>query len=373
MTWTRPAVGLLLSGVLATGVSLHAITPAAAAPARPVDDARHQAAVLRAQVNALQLQAEQASEVYNAAYDELGRSVTAHLSAQRDLEAARSAVGASGSRAGRRVRALYMAGGASGLYASVLDSADLGEALRRLHQVGSVVDGDQRAASDASHAVTDRLAAARRLAAAAAASTRLQTTVAARADAVRSLLARTDGLLAQADDQVRSLAEQQQVAADAAAARGAAEALAQAQLAAPGEVPGPGAVAPSARAAIVIAFARAQLGKPYLWGGTGPDAYDCSGLTGAAYAAAGLRLPRVASDQFFAGPHVSLAELQPGDLMFWASDLANPATIHHVAIYLGGGLMLAAPHSGTLVRVQPIYLDGFVGAVRPGASTDGRG
>ena len=374
MTWTRPAVWLLLSGVLATGVSLQAITPAAAAPATPVGDARHQAAVLRAQVNALQLQAEQASEVYDAAYDELGRSVTAHLSAQRELEAARSTAGASGSRAGRRVRALYMAGGASGLYASVLDSADLGEALRRLHQVGSVVDGDQRVASDASHAVTDQLAATRRLAAAAAASTRLQTTVAARADTVRSLLASTDGLLAQADDQVRSLAEQQQVAADAAAARRAAEALAQARLTAPGQgLPLPGAVEPSARAAIVIAFARAQLGKPYLWGGTGPDAYDCSGLTGAAYAAAGLRLPRVASDQFFSGPHVSLAELQPGDLMFWASDLANPATIHHVAIYLGDGLMLAAPHSGTLVRVQPIYLDGFVGAVRPGASTDGRG
>lgn len=372
MTRRRPAAGLVLAGLLAAFVPVHAAT------ASPAGDATHRATVLRAQVDVLQVQAERASEDYDAAYDELGRSVTAHLSAQRELTAARSAAGASGDRAGQRIRALYMAGGASGLYASVLSSTDLNDALHRLHQVGAVVDGDRRVAAVATLAASDRLGAEQRLARAAATSSRLQSAVAARADAVRALLARTDVLLAQADDQVRALAEQQRVADEAAAASRAAVALrtAQTQAAARGLPSGgtpPGQLpigqAPSSQAATVIAFARAQLGKPYLWGGTGPDSYDCSGLTGAAYAAAGIHLPRVAAQQWFAGPHVSLGQLQPGDLLFWAADLADPATIHHVAIYLGGGLMLAAPHSGAVIRVQPVYLDGYLGATRPGPSS----
>ena len=377
MTRLRPCAGLVLAGLVAAIIPVRVAT---AAPAAPVGDATHRAAVLRAQVDVLQVQAEQASEQYDSAYDELGRAVTAHLSAQRELTAATSTAGASGDLAGRRIRALYMAGGASGLYASVLSSTDLSDALHRLHQVGAVVDGDRQVAAVASLAVSDRLGAEQRLARAAATSSRLQTAVAARADAVRALLARTDLLLAQADDQVRALAEQQRITDDAAAARRAAAALhdAQTQAAARGLPSGaipPGQLpiseAPSSQAATVIAFAQAQLGKPYLWGATGPDSYDCSGLTGAAYAAAGIHLPRVAAQQWYAGPHVSLAQLQPGDLMFWAADLGNPATIHHVAIYLGGGLMLAAPHSGALVRVQPVYLDGYLGATRPGLSSGG--
>jgi cell wall-associated NlpC family hydrolase len=78
-------------------------------------------------------------------------------------------------------------------------------------------------------------------------------------------------------------------------------------------------------------------------------------------------LPRTAAEQYLAVPtKVPLGELEPGDLLFWATDLSNPATIHHVAIYVGNGQMLAAPHTGTTVRIQPVYLDGYFGAVRPG-------
>ena len=102
-----------------------------------------------------------------------------------------------------------------------------------------------------------------------------------------------------------------------------------------------------------------------MWGATGPDAYDCSGLTGAAYRAAGIALPRTSREQWYAGQHVDLGALLPGDLLFWAYDPSNPATIHHVALYAGGGMMVAAPHTGDVVKVQPVYLDGYVGAVRP--------
>jgi cell wall-associated NlpC family hydrolase len=66
--------------------------------------------------------------------------------------------------------------------------------------------------------------------------------------------------------------------------------------------------------------------------------------------------------------HVDLGQLQPGDLLFWATDVNDPATIHHVALYAGNGLMVAAPHTGDVVRVQQVYLDGYIGAVRPGVT-----
>jgi len=79
----------------------------------------------------------------------------------------------------------------------------------------------------------------------------------------------------------------------------------------------------------------------------------------------GISLPRVAADQWNVGAHVDLAELLPGDLLFWATDPNDPATIHHVAIYIGGGMMIAAPHTGDVVKVEPVYMDGFIGATRP--------
>jgi cell wall-associated NlpC family hydrolase len=357
---TQWAGALLLGGLLASGLP--------AASATPIGDAKNQAAALRVKVDALRKQAEIATEQYDAAYAELGKAVTAHLTAQKDLQTAAQASGASGDIVARRVRALYMAGGTPALYAKVLESASLTEVGQRIHQVKMVLDGDQRANVLASSALAGRQDAERRLAAAAAASTRLQAAVGGRADKVRELLAQTDTLLADADKRVRDLAEEQRRAAEAAAAARAAAELARVQGLGGGTLP---PVAASPVATVVLAFAQAQLGKPYVWGATGPASYDCSGLTGAAFAAAGILLPRVAADQWNAGPHVALADLQPGDLMFWADDLSNPATIHHVAIYAGNGLMVAAPHTGDVVKVQPIYLDGYIGAVRPGATLAG--
>jgi peptidoglycan DL-endopeptidase CwlO len=117
-------------------------------------------------------------------------------------------------------------------------------------------------------------------------------------------------------------------------------------------------------AATAVAYAMRQLGKPYQWGAAGPAAFDCSGLTSAAYLAAGIVIPRVSVDQFNAGPHVAVADLLPGDLVFYADDPANPATIHHVGMYIGNGLMVHAPHTGDVVRVASIWRTGYAGAVR---------
>ncbi|MFD5004308.1 NlpC/P60 family protein [Streptomyces mutabilis] len=101
-----------------------------------------------------------------------------------------------------------------------------------------------------------------------------------------------------------------------------------------------------------LAFARAQIGKPYVWGATGPGSYDCSGLTQAAWKAADVTLPRTTYDQVNAGTTVPVSQAQPGDLVFFYDDLS------HVGLYIGNGMMIHAPKPGAYVREESIYYDG---------------
>ncbi|MEY9946356.1 C40 family peptidase [Kitasatospora sp. GAS1066B] len=102
-----------------------------------------------------------------------------------------------------------------------------------------------------------------------------------------------------------------------------------------------------------IAFALAQLGKPYVWGGNGPSGYDCSGLVQQAYRRAGIDLPRVADDQYAATTPISADQLRRGDLLFW-SDSGRASGIHHVAIYLGDDQYVEAPRPGRGVRISTL-------------------
>jgi cell wall-associated NlpC family hydrolase len=115
----------------------------------------------------------------------------------------------------------------------------------------------------------------------------------------------------------------------------------------------------SERAAKAIAFARAQIGKPYGWGKAGPSSFDCSGLTQQAWAAANVKLPRTTWDQVKVGTRVSKSQLQPGDLIFFYSDNS------HVGLYIGGGQMIHAPRPGSTIRVAPINEMPFYAATRP--------
>ena len=131
------------------------------------------------------------------------------------------------------------------------------------------------------------------------------------------------------------------------------------------------ATLPEGAARSAIQFALAEVGKPYLWGATGPNTYDCSGLMLRAFQAAGIDLPRVSRDQFRSGGHVPIQQAQAGDLLFYATDPGDPATIHHVALYMGDGQMVEAPYSGESVRVRPVpwnYVELVPLATRPGTT-----
>ncbi|WP_329335633.1 NlpC/P60 family protein [Streptomyces sp. NBC_00663] len=118
------------------------------------------------------------------------------------------------------------------------------------------------------------------------------------------------------------------------------------------------AQATNSRAAAAVSYAYTKLGSPYVWGATGPDAFDCSGLTQAAYRSAGISLPRTTYAQIDAGRRVSRSELQPGDLVFFYS------AISHVGIYIGNGQMIHAPNPTAPVRIAPIDEMPFAGATR---------
>ncbi|MET7455861.1 NlpC/P60 family protein [Streptomyces sp. NPDC005574] len=118
----------------------------------------------------------------------------------------------------------------------------------------------------------------------------------------------------------------------------------------PSSAPADSSYAGKARTA--LAFARAQIGKPYVWGATGPGSYDCSGLTQAVWKAAGVTLPRTTYDQVDAGTTVPLADAQPGDLVFFYGDIS------HVGVYIGNGMMIHAPKPGAYVREESIYYGG---------------
>ena len=135
-----------------------------------------------------------------------------------------------------------------------------------------------------------------------------------------------------------------------------------------------------------MAAAKQWLGTPYAWGGgdaNGPTrgihdggtgdrngdynkiGFDCSGLALYAYAQVGIYLPHYSGYQYFRGARISKSNLQPGDLVFFAYNTSEPSTIHHVAIYIGDGMMIEAPNSGSYVRIRTLRTSGYIGAARP--------
>ncbi|MGW1989744.1 NlpC/P60 family protein [Embleya sp. NPDC001921] len=335
------------------------------------------------------------------------RTADAHLDLARD-------------ELGRLAAQTYRMGGGArlGTFQAVLGAespADLVtrmESLRRISQAGDdTVRRGTTAVRDAASARADAVrtadAAARATAAVRAAKDRVEAElaaqqrrfgeVAARRIALLSELAelkqtsvaletrRRDGLAAEArrraeeEARARAEAEQAREEADRQAegdrqAEAAREAREQAatkadktgEPAKPAKGAGPAAAtrpdtsgkAPATTgASAAIAYAKAQLGKPYVWGGEGPQGYDCSGLVMRAWREAGVNMTHFAATQYFESTSVSYRNLRPGDLIFW-SETKSASDIHHVAMYLGGGQMIHAPRTGDVIKIGNMFYMG---------------
>ncbi len=235
-------------------------------------------------------------------------------------------------------------------YMEFLLSSDPRQAMDRGHDI-------KRAAGRRASTV-ERLAQGERRTAALASKARdalnVQQTLAAKQqeqrDTVRKRLADVERLLASlTGDQLTQLRRLEE--------KGIGDA--QRKLLASGALGGP--QAPSREGGKALEYAFQQVGKPYVWGATGPDSFDCSGLTSQAWAHAGGTIPRTSQEQWKTLPRVPLNELRPGDLVLYFEGAT------HVALYIGNGQVIQAPRTGDRVKVSPIASNPLLGAVRPDA------
>lgn len=338
-----------------------AATPAERALA--VNVLAEQAAKLQAQVDSLRIETARATERYNEVKAALAAAEQAQRRAAEVLAFARVTERAAQRAAEDRIRALYINGGGPGLTTFELDAGSVRDTLAGMQDARSIIEDDQARIAAAVSATQAARKAEATMAAATARQRRLASEAASAADAVRAKLAETTALLQSASADVQALLRERD-RTEQRTSEQLAELVRTVQLTTGRSGVALDGSAVNAVLEKVLAAAHAQLGKPYLWGATGPSSFDCSGFTQYAFAAGGVTLPRTSRQQWYAGSHPELSEARPGDLLFWGTPGASPESIHHMSIYLGNGYMIVAPHSGAVVRIQKVYASGFYGVTR---------
>jgi cell wall-associated NlpC family hydrolase len=351
--------------------------PAAAAPEDQLILASAQAAQLNAQIQANVARA----DVLDERYLQARRAVTVArrqvAATEKQIAQTEAAVEKLRSRAAGRAARLYMrAGNTDPIGFDVTNVQDLGS---REQYGNAAAESDLRVIDELktteSHLADQRDQLRGRLAGA----QKKERTAQKAREEVESANKKLQKLLDSSDAQVKLLAasiEQQQMIDVAAAERAWLQRQAERQAARdkPGAVvppdigtPGyaPPGSAPSPGAWKAVAYARAQLGKPYVYAGAGPDVFDCSGLTMMAWAQAGVAMEHGSQSQYKSFPKVPIDQLQPGDLVFFGD---TGPTNHHVGIVVGRGLMIDAPHTGAYVELVSYFRKDLVPlGSRPGA------
>jgi cell wall-associated NlpC family hydrolase len=353
-----------IAAALLSAATLSQALPVSGAP---IDDARAEAARIAARLAEQGRLVSELDERYNQARlaaDEAAAQLIAAEDALRDSE---DRLNRARARLAREATHAYIHGGSSPMLDEMIRSRreDFGVRWRYIETALTESDRAVDAVRDAQRVMTRRredLARARDLKRDAADRLADDREAALEAMAAQeATLALAHGEVARlvAEDEARIAAEARARAAAAAAAAEAARrsgATPRSRVLPPPPVIGPQPAAEGAD--IAVAEAVAQLGKPYEWAGAGPDTFDCSGLTQWAWRAAGVRLTHSAEYQFRETRRVDLADLQPGDLLFFGDP------IHHVGMYVGNDTMIEAPYTGALVRYRTIWRSDLVGAGR---------
>ena len=329
--------GAVIAAGLALALAAAVYSQAAGASPKPT------IAQVQAQVNGLQKQVDQIGQQYNQVGQQLVAAKARLAAVQRQDGQAEARFTAARAQLRQVAVASYENAGQSSV-ASLMTSGDPAAVLRQAGLLEAL--GHAHSAQ-----VAKFLGAAQQVAAAREQVRRTTAGVAQLQSQLAAKKARLTRLLASSQAKLDSLSLEQQ-AQVAAAAVGGGSFVTRATYTGPTNTP----------AGKAVAFAYSKLGDWYLWGGTGPDRYDCSGLTQAVWAAGGVSIPRVTYDQWSALPHVSKAQLQPGDLVFFNGE-------GHVSIYVGNGMMIDAPRTGEQIRLLPLdtdwYAANYDGAVRP--------
>lgn len=348
--FTGPAARTAATLALAGAATATSATGAGAAPAEPAPTA----AQVRAKVDRLYHDAEVATEKYNGAKEKEAAATKAVDTLADEAARRTDRLNTARHTLGSMATAQYRTGALDPAVQLAL-SSDPDSYLERVAHLDRA--GDRQASLLSS--IRRQLSGIARVKARADQET--EALAARRAElqehrtAIRTKLADARSLLATLTAAERAAYER---SADAAHGGGPAAPAARSATHADRSAPRAPVAAPNSRAARAVSFAHGAIGKPYVWGATGPNAFDCSGLTQAAWQAAGVSLPRTTYTQINAGQRVSRSELAPGDLVFFYSGIS------HVGLYIGGGQMIHAPRPGAPVRIAPIDQMPFAGATR---------
>jgi len=382
----RPRAAALIAATLvfATAGTFTTTALAHATPQSDLASEQQKAADLEAQIEANGNRVSQLDEQYTSAQLAI-ENATAQIAAdQQALDAKQKQTEAVRGQLASRSAELYMGAGNPAPLAT-LDVGNARELGSRTAYASAAADQDRQLLDAVKVAVEQLGIQQKSLEAAKAAAVKQRDELDKARQEITQASEQQQALLGQVNGHIKTLVNQiqaEKAAEQEAQARASMERLARQQAAAQqaattsdsnsggsssgGSTPpptdlgsDPNLPAPSSQAQVAVDTAKAQLGKPYVYAGSGPDTFDCSGLTMYAWAAAGVSLSHNAEAQFNSLPHVSQSDLQPGDLVFFG------APIHHVGMYVGGGTMIEAPYTGVDVRYHTIYRSDYAGAARP--------
>lgn len=315
---------------------------------------------LLGELSGLYRSTEAASESYNAIEEKLKKQRKDTRRAQAGLARARTALADGRAHAGQLARQQYRTGVAGGLPPAVrmLLMRDPYRFLEQGHLLRRAADSQAAAVRQLTSGEKQQATAVEQARQSLERQQKLAEKKKQQRDTVRAKLKEVEQLLASlTGEELSRMRKLEQQRTDAA----------QRKLMESGTLGGPASTgqAASLQGRRALAYAMDQVGKPYVWGAEGPDAFDCSGLTARAWQHAGHAIPRTSQEQWRRLPHVPLNQLRPGDLVIYHAGAT------HVGIYAGSGRVVQAPRPGGKVKLTPLATDPPIGAVRPDGTGQG--
>jgi len=331
---------------------LAAALTAAPANATSIASKKAQAAAAEKQLTKLSNEAEHAVEVYDGIHQKYVNTLAALRLNQQTLRYAKQNLNAAQQQLAASLTQDYKSGDQDAI-AYVLAARSIGDLVDQVQVLQRTTGVNKNLLQQITKDQAEIVQREKLLQKQKAQRTRQQAAAAAQRDRAKAAVANQMSYLDGLKASIRKMIDEQQAAAAAAAAASAT--AAGSGTAPPSNLPNPPASTLGGQA---VAIAERYLGVPYVWGGASPSGFDCSGLTMYVYSQLGVSLPHNAAAQYYSLPHVSESDLQPGDLVFFDG-------LNHVGIYIGGGSMIHAPHTGTVVQISALSGGGsYYGAAR---------
>jgi cell wall-associated NlpC family hydrolase len=337
----------VIVGMLAAGLTA---TPAGATS---IQQKKNEAAAAEKQLTKLSNQAEHAVELYDGAHQKYENTLAALRLNQETLQVARQNLSAAQKQLAATLTRDYKSGDQDAI-AYMLAARSIGDLVDQVQVLQRTTGVNKQLLGQITKYQAEVVKRQRLLKKQEKQRRAQQAAAAAQRDRARAAVDRQENYLNGLKASIRNMIAEQQAAAQRAAEASAA-AAGDSGVAPPTNLPNPPTSTLGGQA---VAIAERYLGVPYVWGGASPSGFDCSGLTMYVYAQLGVSLPHNAAAQYSALPHVSESDLEPGDLVFFDG-------LNHVGIYIGGGSIIHAPHTGTVVQISSLSGGGsFYGAAR---------